>query len=352
MDFMNHVKYCVEPSETYFTSKHACFPPLAYMMYYFFSRLIPYDSITMYNAAETGTYAYLLYFLYTLLLFVLLIAIMNVYLEKYNSTFRILFQFQLILSYPFVAGVLERGNSSLVVLILLVTALRLRQSKDWRKKEIALFLIAIAAGFKIYPAVFGLLYLSEKRFKEAFRLTIYGLVSFFLPFVFFGGIRGMRQFLVNQLIIQSTESFPFSVPSMLLRLPWLETNHILYRLVYCILLVVMIILVIKARDYYVKIGLLVAIITLFPKWSGNYTMVYYLLPLLVYLSDEPKYTALSFWIDLSFAAIFSLLSISPKQLPILQPFTLSYFLPCIACYSVMLLLVIAAFDNIKSRMIL
>lgn len=72
---------------------------------------------------------------------------MNSYLEKYSSTFKILFQIQLILSYPFVAGILERGNSSFVVLVLLAAALRFRRSKDRRKKEIALFLIAIAAGF-------------------------------------------------------------------------------------------------------------------------------------------------------------------------------------------------------------
>lgn len=35
-DFMNHVKYCTDPSETFFISKHACFSPMAYMMYYFF----------------------------------------------------------------------------------------------------------------------------------------------------------------------------------------------------------------------------------------------------------------------------------------------------------------------------
>ena len=348
MDFMNHVKYCTDPSETYFISKHACFPPMAYLMYYFFSRLIPYDSITLHNAAEIGPYAYLVYFLYTLLLFVLLIAITNSYLEKYSSTFKILFQIQFTLSYPFVAGILERGNSSFVVLILLAAALRFRRSKNRRKKEIALFLIAIAAGLKIYPAVFGLLYLSEKRYREAFRLTIYGVLSFFLPFVFFGGTRGMRQFFANQLLIQSTEYSSFTVPSILSRLPWLETYPALRGMVYCILLVAVIVLALKARDYYIKIGLLVSIITLFPKWSGNYTMAYFLLPLLVYLSDEPPFTKLSFLMDLAFAAIFSLLVGCSKELSSLRLSALSYC--CIACYSIMLILIFAAISNIRGQM--
>ena len=348
MDFMNHVKYCADPSETYFVSMHACFPPLSYMMYYLFSRLIPYDSITLYQAAETGPYAYLLYFLFTLLLLILLIAVMNVYLKKYSSIFKVLFQFQLILSYPFVAGILERGNSSFVVLVLLAAALRMRQSKDVRKREIALFLIAIAAGFKIYPAVFGLLYIGEKRYREALRLTMYGLSFFFVPFVFFGGTRGIRKFFLNQLLIQSTEYSSFTVPSILSRLPWLEANPALLGLVYGILLTAMIALALKTREYYVRIGLLVSIITLFPKWSGNYTMAYFLLPLLVYLSDTVEYTILSFWMDLAFAAIFSLLAVSLKQFPLLQPMALTFFIPCIACYSIMSLLVIAAFGNIKT----
>ncbi len=290
----------------------------------------------------------MVYFLYTLLLFVLLIAITNSYLEKYSSTFKILFQIQFTLSYPFVAGILERGNSSFVVLILLAAALRFRRSKDRRKKEIALFLIAIAAGLKIYPAVFGLLYLSEKRYREAFRLTIYGVLSFFLPFVFFGGTRGMRQFFANQLLIQSTEYSSFTVPSILSRLPWLETYPALRGMVYCILLVAVIVLALKARDYYIKIGLLVSIITLFPKWSGNYTMAYFLLPLLVYLSDEPPFTNLSFLMDLAFAAIFSLLVGCSKELSSLRLSALSYC--CIACYSIMLILIFAAISNIRGQM--
>lgn len=272
---------------------------------------------------------------------------MNSYLEKYSSTFKILFQIQLILSYPFAAGILERGNSSFVVLVLLAAALRFRRSKDRRKKEIALFSIAIAAGFKVYPAVFGLLYLSEKRYREAFRLTIYGVLSFSVR-LFFCGTRGMRQFFANQLLIQSTEYSSFTVPSILSRLPWLGTYSALRGVVYCVLLVAVLVLALKARDYFIKIGLLVSIITLFPKWSGNFTMAFFSLPLLVYLSDKPKFTDLFFWMDLAFWAIFSLLAVSPQEIASLKLSALSYFIPCIACYSIMFMFAFVAISDIRA----
>jgi hypothetical protein len=64
-------------------------------------------------------------------------------------------------------------------------------------RETALFLFAIAAALKLYPAVFGILYLVKKRYKEAGRLIIYGFLFFFVPFVFFQGGNGFRIFLYN-----------------------------------------------------------------------------------------------------------------------------------------------------------
>lgn len=50
--------------------------------------------------------------------------------------------------------------------------------------ELSLICIAISAGFKIYPAIFGMIYIVEKRWKEAARLVLYGVFFFFSPFIF------------------------------------------------------------------------------------------------------------------------------------------------------------------------
>ena len=77
-------------------------------------------------------------------------------------------------------------------------------------------------------------------------------------------------------------------------------------------------------------------------------MAYFLLPLLVYLSDEPPFTNLSFLMDLAFAAIFSLFVGCSKELSSLRLSALSYC--CIACYSIMLILIFAAISNIRGQM--
>ena len=61
---------------------------------------------------------------------------------------------------------IERGNPVFPVTVMTLWALYLQNEEEAWKKELALILIAAAAGFKIYPAIFGLLYIKEKRFPE------------------------------------------------------------------------------------------------------------------------------------------------------------------------------------------
>ena len=65
-------------------------------------------------------------------------------------------------------------------------ALYLKDRSSAASREAALILIAMAAGIKLYPAIIGVIYLREKRFKEAIRLVIYGLIIFLVPFAFCG----------------------------------------------------------------------------------------------------------------------------------------------------------------------
>ena len=84
-----------------------------------------------------------------------------------------------------------------LVLVLLIAFLLMRDSEKKVNREIALICLACAAGLKIYPALFGVLYIKEKRFKEAVRAIIYGVLIFFLPYIFFGGIDGLKQNICN-----------------------------------------------------------------------------------------------------------------------------------------------------------
>ena len=62
---------------------------------------------------------------------------------------------------------IERGNSALNVMVMILWAFALRDSERPWERELALLLIAVAAGFKVYPCIFGLLYLFERRWPWA-----------------------------------------------------------------------------------------------------------------------------------------------------------------------------------------
>jgi hypothetical protein len=72
-----------------------------------------------------------------------------------------------------------------------------RNSENKFIRELSFILLAVAAGIKLYPAAFGLLLITDRKFKESIRLLIYGLICFILPFFFYDGIESIRDLLFN-----------------------------------------------------------------------------------------------------------------------------------------------------------
>ena len=64
-------------------------------------------------------------------------------------------------------------------------------------REIGLISLAIATSIKIHPVVFGLMLLFDKRWAEAKRCIIYGVLIFFVPFLCFGGFSEFTVLLSN-----------------------------------------------------------------------------------------------------------------------------------------------------------
>lgn len=109
--------------------------------------------------------------------------------RKYHGLFAFLILFNTSYLYA-----LERGN---IIILAMTTALffvLFYDSPNRLARELALFSLAISANLKMYPAVFGLLLLYDKKWKEAVRAIIYGIALFVLPCLFFKG--GFKNVLV------------------------------------------------------------------------------------------------------------------------------------------------------------
>ena len=172
----------------------------------------------------------------------------------------------------------------------------LKDSKEAWKREAAIPLLAVAAGLKLYPAVFGLLYLQERRWKEAARLTVYGLFLVFFPFIFFGGFRKIPcqlynfKAISNEIVLGDLRSATYAtvfyrtengdVPCRFCWLPggWFRFFFFLLSCG-CVLL---------QKVLWKKMVSLSGIMIFFPVWSGSYTLIYLTLPLVLFLAEKKE----------------------------------------------------------------
>lgn len=90
----------------------------------------------------------------------------------------------LLFSYSVWRFAFERGNPVLYAMVFLMLGLALRDSPNMVLRDASLIFVAISAGLKLYPALFGFIWIAQKRYKEAARLVAYGLLAFFVPFLF------------------------------------------------------------------------------------------------------------------------------------------------------------------------
>lgn len=207
-DYFLHLGVASAPFGTniYEYTEMACFPPLAYLMYAFLARIGGYQAEDPALEREHPYYGHnmTIFLLYNIVCIVIMLYGISLFLKKRGFVNQVLFPLLVIFSYPVAFTAMQRGNSVLLAAPLLMIALAWRDDPSKIKRELALVLIAVCAGLKIYPAVFGLLYLKEKRWGEALRLVLYGIVLFFAPFAFFGGIEGFKTFLKTIISLYGT----------------------------------------------------------------------------------------------------------------------------------------------------
>lgn len=194
-DFWAHIHKLFNYDSLYgnLADADAIFPPLAYCFLNLFARCMQYD-VSGFNISMTG-YGVLILIMYMLIFMTTFVQILNYDYKTNKKVLKIIAPFIFLFSYPFWGCAFERGNPVIYAMLFLYMGIVLRNHSNKVMREISLICVAISAGFKIYPALFGLLWLAEKRYKEAARLLIYGVIAFFLPFIFFGGIQGILEYI-------------------------------------------------------------------------------------------------------------------------------------------------------------
>lgn len=297
-DYFYHINYAALNADIYMHPElPVCLPPLAYLIYTFLWRLVPGPYSDGWTDMRTNDNSLVVFLMANIIVALLLFLLVYSYFKNKSISVEIILVFSLLIlfSYPCMNTSIQRGNMVLFVAILLGFAFFLMNQESKIAREVALILIALAAGLKTYPALCGLFYLSQKRYKEAIRLVIYGVVFCLLPFACFGGINGFFGFL-NNVSNYASGSFSrwctlrgyFGMTLKQIGFDSLneEKLNVIALFMETIFSIFMIFMMVISKKEWKKNLYLMAIVVLVPSGNWMYTLVYLLIPFLMLLGDE------------------------------------------------------------------
>lgn len=190
MDFFNSIRD--GGSDNVYSERNNIYPPLCVLIFRFFSKLISPDLVSSIfkqrTLLQTDTVSMMIYFVFAIICILSLVRLIESYANiKNDAKFKTqasVLSFMMIISYP-VMFCLERGNILILSVICSMFFIFFRDSENRLIKELSYISLAVAAGIKLYPAVFGLILVIEKKYKDALRLVLYGVIVVVAPIVFF-----------------------------------------------------------------------------------------------------------------------------------------------------------------------
>ncbi len=293
MDFFNSLIEAGtrRPYEQY----HVLYPPLANLFFYFMTLMIPdtvkatwpsthqevqdiVGSRTDLRLTQSGMMLFLLFFIMTL--FVLAVMI-------HSRTRSYLLTFCLIFS----AGVLsaiERGNVILLAFVLTFYFVDHYKDENKIKAELSLIALAAAFGFKLYPCIFGLLLLKDRKFAAACRCTLYAFLFTLLPTFVFEGPEQILNWLKHVAGFSSVTGTSASASG---DSGW-SIRLILMIIIGIFLLVLFFVrhkgkTILSLRDS--QVLFFVTYLSLMTGGgAGSYNLVFFIIPFLAFLGEEKK----------------------------------------------------------------
>lgn len=294
MDFFNPVMgyKTISPSNLY-TDAVVFYPPLAMLLFYLAYALIPKQMIMAETPREARMeQSAMILALAIVVLLTVLIVFVLMDLRKGSSTEKKLCAFAAIFSYPMIFQ-LDRGNIILLAFFFTLLFIFWMDSEKRWKREVAFIALALAFGIKGYPALFGLILLAQKRWKDAIRCAIYGIAAFVIPALFFRGIDlfeilralgGMSDHAVKQgfgykVNFSNTIHFWASLMDVDSFLPPIIDTLCLVLGIVCLLAAFV------PGKLWKKVCLIAIFIAGVPGFSYVYVMIFFLLPAFVFMNE-------------------------------------------------------------------
>ncbi len=283
---------------------------------YPFSNLIGYAFTIL--PRTTAFIVYTALFMYAFIIF----AVLFTYPENSKKHISELLIISL-LTYP-ILFTLDRGNPESYVFISLLGFIYFYEKKEYL---LTVIFLSSAIAMKLFPIVFVIIYLSDKKYKEVLLTGLFTCVLTIFSLLFFKGgiyenlvqiIRGanlvrLNVFLGGDLVVQRGVSL-----FTLAKIFFIETD-LIYKVnmakflsIYIIIAVALglfiaVYVVLVEKEFWKKVAILVVAMLLLPHVSADYKLIHIFLPLFLFI-NTPRSSRL----DGLYIALFGLLLI-PKD---------------------------------------
>lgn len=293
MDFYNCLYYARDVFEQGMPS---IYPPLAHVIFYTVYRMLPADlAAEGAHAVRDSQFGMTFMMLFSQGLCAVLCAIVFLVIRGDYGT-RSLLAVALALSAPWVF-LLERGNLVALTWVFISLYLLWYDSDNRFCRELGLVSLAIAAGLKMYPAILGLMLIHDRRWKEAIRCVIYGVLAFFLPMLLtpvgFGYISNMMLRYGETSANLTNAGFSTKVNfNNVIRLTFAfggkygdTVASAASVLTWCLIILGILCFFLANKKWQAMVLLIIPMYSI-PAFASRYVIVYLIVPLLLFLEDE------------------------------------------------------------------
>ena len=351
MDFFNPISYAASFDLSYIYW-HSIYPPLPSALGTFFAGFFPQELLNHFRAfglRSTGTGIAMLVTFFVISITGLLALLYRI--KEGDVKVKTLFCTFILISFPLLYW-FERANNIIFALIFSLFFVAFYNSPKKIIKHLSLFLLAIAINIKIYPFVFGILLLRNKKFKDILYLGLYTIILFFLPFIFVGHIDSLSVYIQN-LIKHSNWfmalccGFGTSLENIFITLfaaltTVLPSENLLKTFSGITLFAGFygVFASYFVKDFWKVCALLSLLIILIPQTSGDYCLLFMLIPLVFFLNLK-EYT----FKDLIYLVLFTLIFMLniPTVVPIYAissgyPITINNLLAKLSCLVMFIML--------------
>lgn len=285
----------------------------------FFSREKYEQGINALRDSQIGMFILLWFLLGTMLLIIALLY--NDYVGNHSE--KLLFLITLLFSAPFIR---EISKINVIIVSLLFTILFIDYKDDKRRyiRLLSFLCLALAVGIKIYPVFFGLFLLKEKKWKHAVVCVLVGIITFFLPFLFLGGMDGFNQMFFNifntasiftdsglgfKINISNTVNIVGELIGLNRSITQIMGNFINYL---CLFSAVFAFFFINSKWKSVAI---ISLITLsYPPFSNSYAVLFMVPALIYFLNTEVRITCSNMLYVCLFVALFAPMSFGGQDI--------------------------------------